>query len=101
MKKLVFIAYCLFFIMLISCNKNKITQGNHEEHEHWSYEGETSPERWAELEKNSDCSGKKQSPINIIDLNTVEDTLTYNRLKLLYCCNKKIFPQYRFFLSLL
>ena len=38
----------------------------------WSYAGETSPEHWAELEKNSDCLGKRQSPVNIIDLNVVE-----------------------------
>jgi carbonic anhydrase len=40
---------------------------------HWSYEGETSPEHWADLEKNSDCSGQRQSPINIIDIHAVED----------------------------
>ncbi len=39
----------------------------HEEKQHWTYEGETGPEHWAEIEKNSDCEGKSQSPINIID----------------------------------
>jgi carbonic anhydrase len=34
---------------------------------HWSYAGETSPEHWVEIEKNSDCDGKHQSPINIIN----------------------------------
>lgn len=44
----------------------------HEEHEtkdhkpHWSYEGETGPEKWAQLcSEFSDCSGHKQSPIDI------------------------------------
>ena len=37
------------------------------EKQHWSYQGETGPEHWAEIEKNSDCGGKYQSPINIID----------------------------------
>ncbi len=59
----------------LSCGREaqkvKITEESHESH--WSYEGETSPEHWAELEKNSDCSGQRQSPINIIDINTIED----------------------------
>lgn len=38
---------------------------------HWSYEGETSPEHWAEIEKNTNCNGMKQSPVNIIESNTV------------------------------
>jgi carbonic anhydrase len=43
------------------------TVGNHaQETKHWSYEGETGPEHWAELEKN-DCGGSMQSPIDILD----------------------------------
>lgn len=84
MKKLIFSFYCLLFIMFVSCNKKEITQSYNVEHQHWSYEGETSPEHWAEIEKESDCAGRKQSPINIIDVNTVEDTLSNNKLKLLY-----------------
>ncbi len=34
---------------------------------HWSYEGETGPEHWKEIEKNSDCGGFLQSPINIVN----------------------------------
>lgn len=41
---------------------------------HWSYVGETSPEHWAEIEKNSECGGKFQSPINIVSLNAIVDT---------------------------
>ncbi len=40
---------------------------------HWSYEGESGPEHWSEIEKNSDCDGKYQSPINIIDVNAKTD----------------------------
>lgn len=39
---------------------------------HWSYHGETSPEHWDEIENDSDCGGRRQSPINIIDFNTVK-----------------------------
>ena len=35
----------------------------------WSYQGETSPEHWEEIEHNSECGGQRQSPINIIDFN--------------------------------
>ena len=38
---------------------------------HWSYQGETSPEYWEEIESNSECGGTRQSPINIIDFNAV------------------------------
>ncbi|MGJ5641964.1 carbonic anhydrase [Formosa sp. S-31] len=38
---------------------------------HWSYSGETSPEHWKEIEKRSNCDGKKQSPINIITKDAV------------------------------
>lgn len=41
---------------------------------HWSYEGETGPEHWAEFEKDSDCDGKHQSPINIISVEAKTDT---------------------------
>ncbi|MBR9914694.1 MAG: carbonic anhydrase family protein [Algicola sp.] len=34
---------------------------------HWSYEGETGPNYWKEIEVNSDCGGKYQSPINIVN----------------------------------
>ena len=66
-------------LCLLSCKNNRsedhldtsvqVHQKN-ETTEHWSYEGETSPEHWAEIEKNSDCDGEKQSPVNIIDVET-------------------------------
>jgi carbonic anhydrase len=79
MKLLMKIGMALLAISMISCSKkqqNVWYKKAHKElsHEiHWSYEGETSPEYWAELEKNSDCSGQRQSPVNIIDIHTVED----------------------------
>ncbi|MDN3642048.1 carbonic anhydrase family protein [Lutimonas halocynthiae] len=64
----------LITLCLFSCNTAEKREEVHQKevHDNWSYNGETSPEHWAELEKNSDCSGKRQSPINIIDINTVE-----------------------------
>lgn len=60
-------------ILLIatSCNTNNkqkevTTNENNISHD-WSYTGETSPDHWDELEKNSDCGGSAQSPINIIE----------------------------------
>ncbi len=53
----------IIFSIFVSCKSDK--------HEHWSYEGETSPEHWAEIELNTNCDGKHQSPINIIETNTV------------------------------
>ena len=65
MKLLLKIGMALLAISMISCNKEQQKEWykkNHKElsHEsHWSYDGETSPEYWAELEKNSDCSGQR------------------------------------------
>lgn len=36
--------------------------------ESWSYSGETGPAHWAEIEKNAECNGQFQSPINILTL---------------------------------
>ncbi|WP_042246745.1 carbonic anhydrase [Jejuia pallidilutea] len=75
----------IILLIVVSCNDTKKTahaNNNHEE-AHWSYSGETSPEHWAEIEKNSDCNGNHQSPINIIhkDVDSVKIT---NDLKILY-----------------
>ena len=61
------------FIALSSCKNKKEPDplDEHSEQKHWSYHGETSPEHWMEIEKNSDCGGTGQSPINIIDNTTV------------------------------
>ena len=77
----------LMSLAIFSC-KNKlentptgttINENNHEivhqkEKAHWAYNGETGPEHWVEIEKQSDCDGKQQSPINIIDVDVVDDT---------------------------
>lgn len=62
---------CLF---ITSCaEQGKRPEKPEEDHpKHWSYAGETSPEHWAEIEKNSDCSGNGQSPVNIIDIDVLE-----------------------------
>lgn len=78
--------FTLIFIMIlaIACNKQDIpeeisekpeeTSHNNVENEaHWSYAGETGPDHWDEIEKDSDCDGLYQSPINIIDVNTLDD----------------------------
>jgi carbonic anhydrase len=52
-------------------NHNSSEKESKEKHSHWSYQGETSPEHWAEIEKNSDCGGMSQSPINIIETDAV------------------------------
>ncbi|WP_103070088.1 carbonic anhydrase [Aquimarina sediminis] len=44
-----------------------------ENEKHWSYKGETGPEHWAEIVKDSDCGGTFQSPINIITIDAVVD----------------------------
>lgn len=72
----------LALVLLASCNtKTKNTEENtKEEHpiihvdKHWSYAGETGPEHWEEIEVNSDCGGKYQSPINIVNY-SVDSTL--------------------------
>ena len=63
MNKLTTTIYLLVIAIVISCKNDK--------HEHWSYQGETSPEHWAEIEKNTSCDGQHQSPINIIETSTI------------------------------
>ena len=76
----------LITLALFSCknkNENKPLDStvNNEKHEvahqnedkHWTYNGETGPEHWVEIEKESDCDGKRQSPINIVDINAIDD----------------------------
>tara|TARA_R110002167_G_scaffold266779_3_gene473566 strand:+ start:2896 stop:3717 length:822 start_codon:yes stop_codon:yes gene_type:complete len=56
---------------------------------HWSYEGETGPSHWVEIEKQSDCDGEKQSPINIIDVAVVDDS-SLSPIDIHYSSNVKI-----------
>ncbi len=75
----------LALISMISCKNQEKSEviTKTEDHKHWSYQGETSPEHWIEIEKNSDCDGKRQSPINIIDINTISVD-SAETLKILY-----------------
>ncbi|ALJ04243.1 carbonate dehydratase [Pseudalgibacter alginicilyticus] len=77
--------FCASLLLNFSCkHENKITHTPEAAHsQHWSYTGETSPEHWVEIEKNSDCNGKYQSPINIIDKDT-DSVKTKDNLKILY-----------------
>jgi carbonic anhydrase len=88
MKRFVKIPIVILLLVNLACNQNKKlsqeTLVEHTHHEkHWSYAGETSPEHWAEIEKNSDCDGNQQSPINIIH-NDVDSVRINNDLKILY-----------------
>lgn len=40
---------------------------------HWSYNGETGPEHWSELEAQTYCDGNFQSPINLVNFKVAED----------------------------
>ncbi len=71
----------IVLIATISCTNSK--KHLQENQHHWSYSGETSPEHWIEIEKNSDCNGKHQSPINIIHKN-VDSVKIKEDLKIQY-----------------
>ncbi|MCL7764929.1 carbonic anhydrase family protein [Polaribacter sp. Z014] len=92
MKKFIVTFLIFTLVTITSCNSDKKEKKNHQEenHAHWTYNGETSPEHWAEIEKNSDCDGKKQSPINIIDINTKPVQQKENSLDILYSPTTKI-----------
>ena len=69
--------YLFMILLLWSCGEPSLVEhgATRKEkaittHEHWSYQGETGPAHWAEIEKDSDCSGRHQSPVNIIEIHT-------------------------------
>ena len=64
----------VFFILSCQYVKQETNGSHQDDPAHWSYEGETSPEHWSEIEKNSECDGLRQSPINIIDIYTISDS---------------------------
>ena len=63
MKSRSLIALFMLLTLIFNCKNEK--------HEHWSYQGETAPEHWSEIEKNTSCDGQNQSPINIIESTTI------------------------------
>tara|TARA_R110001583_G_C5646463_1_gene408328 strand:+ start:2044 stop:2865 length:822 start_codon:yes stop_codon:yes gene_type:complete len=70
-------------------NEEKHETTHQKENKHWTYEGETGPKHWVEIEKESDCDGKRQSPINIIDVDVITDTLL-TPIDIYYSTNVKI-----------
>lgn len=70
-------ASVLILVAFFSCKDiAQEIKNSHEpdyENRHWGYEGETSPEHWAQIQENTGCSGKYQSPINILEINTVRN----------------------------
>jgi carbonic anhydrase len=84
----------IVLLLLNSCkdgpqntSSNDLTIDDNESH--WSYQGETGPEHWSEIEKNSTCDGQRQSPINIIDIEVMVDS-SLTPLKFAYSENTKI-----------
>ena len=60
-------------LTLASCQtKSSKTETERKEQLHWTYEGETGPDHWSEIEKDSDCDGSFQSPINLVNYKVVE-----------------------------
>ena len=96
------IALALITLAIFSCKQNtennthntttnqeKNETTHQEENVHWTYEGETGPAHWAEIEKQSDCDGTKQSPINIINIEADTDT-SLKSIDIYYANNVKI-----------
>ncbi|MFS4481406.1 carbonic anhydrase [Hyunsoonleella sp. 2307UL5-6] len=73
----------VFIVLVSSCVQYDKDKASYKKYLHWSYSGETSPEHWIEIEKNSDCNGKHQSPINIIHQN-VDSVALQGDLKIQY-----------------
>lgn len=85
MKKLGLFAALFTMLFVVSCKDEKKTEAEvmepevvveekKEEPKHWSYDGETSPEHWAEIVKESSCGGNHQSPIDIVTANTISQS---------------------------
>jgi carbonic anhydrase len=76
MKK-IYISFFIASTLLSGCKEGTNTSHEQKENEattfeshsekHWSYSGETGPEHWKEIEKGSECGGKFQSPINVVN----------------------------------
>lgn len=62
-----FLVLIAIFCFAVSCSSDDEAVSHSEE---WSYNGETGPDHWAEIEKESECGGAFQSPINILQTKT-------------------------------
>jgi carbonic anhydrase len=83
MKRIVILFAVFLVIFATSCKNEKKSSDNTDkvgeqaaevkkaEPKHWSYDGETSPEHWAEIEKESSCGGNHQSPIDIVTADAI------------------------------
>jgi len=83
----------IFLFSMIACNSGGESHDEDESHDqtenhedethevHWTYEGETGPDKWADIVPDCDCNGKAQSPIDISgdmhDVDFVELELDY------------------------
>lgn len=97
MKHSSFLLSVLLIVLFFSCSEKQKSEiqtmsesEKTEKKEHWSYAGETGPEHWAEVEKNSDCAGNHQSPVNIPTTEAVRDTAYHSRLRINYRPDTKI-----------
>ena len=99
MRSLILLSIFLIGLLFFSsaCNsdtsKNQKTATSPEKKEqptHWSYEGESGPENWAAIEKESDCGGQAQSPINIIEKDAVLKEMTTKLFNFHYSPETKI-----------
>lgn len=72
----------LLLLILVSCQKTiNDAHSNLDKtnippkiEKHWSYNGETGPEHWKEIEIHSNCDGNYQSPVNIVNY-SLDETL--------------------------
>lgn len=69
MKSITILILSTIVLNTMSCQNpnNKSESSNHIK---WDYSGESGPEYWAQLESDSECGGKHQSPINILEIET-------------------------------
>lgn len=79
----------LLMLATISCKNKTENKTAETDNEHWTYGGEAGPEHWSEIEKQSDCGGMSQSPINILDIEVIEST-TLTPIDIQYSSNVKI-----------
>mgnify|MGYP002280521414 CR=1 FL=1 len=73
MNKIYLALTVLFLITGCQNQSNEKVNENKYKSAHWSYEGETGPEHWTELEGQTNCDGNFQSPINLVNFKVAKD----------------------------